>query len=979
MIEMVFSMMILGVVLVAFMGIFSLFQRSSAQSHQYAEAQQNARIAMDYVTEYVRQAGSGTDYVKAQRFIVQAAPFQVAFNADIDNGQTIAGDVPLASISRGHSPNRVPSSGTLIYSPPREYDSPAETLVLTLDSNTDGQVTGSDQGDDQEEAGANPNIYLLKKYTYGYDGSGANVVRTASLAMVRGPGAYQNGTHPEPLFQYFYDHDDNEGTDDVLWGDTSNDGKLTGAEISAVTVMPDTLLSRIRKVHVSVTSESDKYNSKFDATDGHLAVTMNSEVFVRNSTRSNSVIYGTVYHDFNGDGVFDQGETGLPNVKVVLVGMNKEVLTNSFGVYYLPVTSGDYAVREYDPPGYTSTTPTTVATKMVSGDAVRVDFGDAVGSAVGFIRGAVFEDLDGDGYQQPGELGIPEVLLSLDTGEEMFTNDAGLYEFVVPVGSYVVVETDPEGFSSTTSNSQDASLFVAGDTVIADFGDSSTPMSGTIEGYVFEDDDMNGVHDTGEMGISNVSLHASSGDSTVTNASGYYQFSLSPGSYSIVERDPPGYTSSTVNTFVGILVTPDTTVTRDFGDFLINRNDYIEIAIGNTERALSVAGVDFVEDNRQDIDIVLGTPFTGGVGNLQVFLNKRLNATTALGALFDSTPSYQRDTGANINTLNVYDFSGDGLHDVLTGINFNTGNNIQIWNCGAKGLLSSIPDAAYVSSSNTYVLDSKLGDLTGASGKDLVVGLRGFISYTGGFQVFKRLGGGTYTPLDRITSAGPNGEYPLGEVWAVDIADINGNGLLDVVVGSRESEFRGYIDIYYNTGNASAVVKWGARYFGLGAVNDLKLVDMMEDDAGDVDILVGSSAAAGIGWLTLWLNTDGKFGVEDSTGYAFPSGASPRWPNDANNPAGEVLAIEVANVNPDIFPEVFFGTRDSAFYTGNVYVMETFGSLPSEGRQLNSNNNIGEVVTLGISDFNSDRWADLVVGTRSSSSQGKLLIYFYDD
>ena len=95
--------------------------------------------------------------------------------------------------------------------------------------------------------------------------------------------------------------------------------------------------------------------------------------------------------------------------------------------------------------------------------------------------------------------------------------------------------------------------------------------------------------------------------------------------------------------------------------------------------------------------------------------------------------------------------------------------------------------------------------------------------------------------------------------------------------------------------------------------------------------------------------------------------------------ASEVLAIEVANVNPDVFPEVFFGTRDSAFYTGNVYMMETFGALPSAGRQLNSNNSSGEVVTLGVADFNSDRWADLVVGTRSSSSQGKLLIYFYDD
>jgi hypothetical protein len=83
-------------------------------------------------------------------------------------------------------------------------------------------------------------------------------------------------------------------------------------------------------------------------------------------------------------------------------------------------------------------------------------------------------------------------------------------------------------------------------------------------------------------------------------------------------------------------------------------------------------------------------------------------------------------------------------------------------------------------------------------------------------------------------------------------------------------------------------------------------------------------------------------------------------------------------VNADIFPEIFFGTRKSAVYTGDVYVMETFGMLPSSGRLLNTSSTIGEVVTLALNDFNLDNLLDLVVGTRSSSTQGKLIIYFYD-
>jgi hypothetical protein len=131
--------------------------------------------------------------------------------------------------------------------------------------------------------------------------------------------------------------------------------------------------------------------------------------------------------------------------------------------------------------------------------------------------------------------------------------------------------------------------------------------------------------------------------------------------------------------------------------------------------------------------------------------------------------------------------------------------------------------------------------------------------------------------------------------------------------------------------------------------------------------------------LALWLNTGGTFGKPDSTGYLFPAGVSAMWPNDFHSPNAEVLSLASARVNADIFPEVFFGTRNSAFYQGDVFVMATYGMLPSSGRKLDASSTIGEVVTADIGDFNLDGWLDLVVGTRSSSTQGKLLIYFYDE
>jgi type II secretory pathway pseudopilin PulG len=97
------GMVILGVVLLAIMGVFTLFQKSATRTTQFAGAQQNARIAVDFLTEYLRLAGSGTDYVRGQPHIVHAGPYQVGMNADIDNGETLSGDPPLVAIEPGFS------------------------------------------------------------------------------------------------------------------------------------------------------------------------------------------------------------------------------------------------------------------------------------------------------------------------------------------------------------------------------------------------------------------------------------------------------------------------------------------------------------------------------------------------------------------------------------------------------------------------------------------------------------------------------------------------------------------------------------------------------------------------------------------------------------------------------------------------------------------------------------------------------------
>lgn len=975
-VEIMLSMIVLGFVLISVAGVFLLFQKGAAQTTEYAEVQQNARVALDLITSGLRQAGSQTDYFHGQRPIVHAGPFQVALNADIDNGRTIDGLGPLDAINRALMPNRVPAGGTAIYIPAADYDSPAETVVFTLDSNDDGVIGSGDRGDDPEEKNnANRNLFVLKRMVYGDNRAGSNEVRESNVALVRGPNLSPTWTIPQPLFKYWYDHDENEATPDLLWGDSDGSGELEPAECLAVGAMPNALLSRIRRIQVTAMSESDTYDKKYETNGGFLDVTMTSEVAIRNVSLASAQIRGRVYHDVDKDGVIDAGETGIPGVEIRLAGQNRTAITDNAGMFYFPLPAGDYSLQEVDPPGYLSSTSNLVSLTLTSGGTKVVNFGDYSIAPSGVIMGTVYADANMDGIKGMSEAGLPGVLISLDSGEEVQTNSAGRYSFIATQGNYIVVETDPSGYTSTTPNSVGAAIVAQGDTVVIDFGDYAGEVYGTLEGYVFLDDNLDGVRSTGEEGLPNATIRVSSGDSTKTNASGYYRFNLTPGTYSVTEADPVGYTSTTVNTYVDIPITADTTVVRHFGDMLDTQQNFVEIHISNTERVLSVTTADLNEDDKNDVDIVLGTALLSEYGNMLVFQNKWESNTTPVSELFDPDPTYRREAGNNINAMTRYDFTGDGTPDVMTGLDVSTMPNLQVWFVQTGGLLSVSPDRSYQSSGLNEVLDMRLADFDRDGRADLLVGLKSSVGTTGAFETLRGDGAGGFSHWEYHDRAGPAGEIVLAQVWAVDAADLDGDGDLDVIVGTHQTAYTGHIDLYENTGYATGVFAWRARYQTHGAVNDIVAIDMMEDDARDPDILVGTSYAANTGRVLLYLNTNGTLGVADTTGYAFGPYTTPRWPDDYVEAGGEVLSLGTLRLNNDIFPDVTYGTRSSSLYTGDLFVLPAYGTLPVAGTKINTSSP-GEIVTIGVADFNKDGRPDIVVGTRSSASQGRLIAYF---
>ncbi len=297
-----------------------------------------------------------------------------------------------------------------------------------------------------------------------------------------------------------------------------------------------------------------------------------------------------VWNDLNGDTVQDPGESGIPNVTVDLYrDVNGDGLfdsgdqylqtqtTDGSGAYdftglgaddYLVVVSDYNGVIDGDGSNRILTTANDpLAVALASGqDFNDADFGYRRRGTIGDF---VWNDLNGDGVQDPGEPGIPNATLELvvdvngngviDAGENVALRDttdangAYLFENVFP-GDFIVRVTDENNVitGALTTGNEPFALTLGGaeDRLDVDFGYNQG--NGTIGDFIWSDLDGDGVQDGGEPGIGGVTVDLyrdangsgtiDSGDpligTQVTDAGGNYDFAgLPAGDYLVDVTD----------------------------------------------------------------------------------------------------------------------------------------------------------------------------------------------------------------------------------------------------------------------------------------------------------------------------------------------------------------------------------------------------------------------------------------------------------
>jgi|GEM_PF-891918 len=225
---------------------------------------------------------------------------------------------------------------------------------------------------------------------------------------------------------------------------------------------------------------------------------------------------GTVYVDYNANGLRDVSEVPAVGIEVALSG-GQTYLTDNQGLFSLPTSAAGDTLTIINLSNSVGTNPDfhIIGAKPYT----CYDFG--VLPAPGFANGIVYWDLNGDTIYNGADVLAPNRIVNANGQATQFTGSAGDFRFsnMSPGDSMWVVK--PLNASAVVPDFQ-----VYADSVTGGYDFALIPGPVSVSGYVYYDYNSNGIFDGFDVRQPGVSVYTSSGALTTTNAIGAYEFPL---------------------------------------------------------------------------------------------------------------------------------------------------------------------------------------------------------------------------------------------------------------------------------------------------------------------------------------------------------------------------------------------------------------------------------------------------------------------
>lgn len=420
-------------------------------------------------------------------------------------------------------------------------------------------------------------------------------------------------------------------------------------------------------------------------------------------------------------------------------------------------------------------------------------------------------------------------------------------------------------------------------------------------------------------------------------------------------------------------------------------------AIGASGAVAATKTIDLIKRQNQDINgdgyadfAVAAKARSTSTGSVYIYYGSAaptLPTSATLAPTIITGGGIQRSFGTSIA---LGDINGDGFADMAVGgEQYNAGAfNGAMWiyfgsaNGFASQAASTVAQYVGIAGNDYYGGALAMGDLNGDGYQDVVVAARERPGPTG--ELYAYLASGSGLSLSAATTKTGIGSERLGS--SVACADINNDGLADVIVGARTST-NGTVYVFHGTGSgfnttAAATIQGEASGDGLG--EGVFTGDYNNDGYTDVVVQARDRNAGFVAQGVVYLIPGSAAGITGS--FSVNSATHVNYSGEVANTNFGTRAV-IADANGDGLMDLFLTAYLPAATPGAVYFIpgtstgftsQNAAAIARKISGITTGDRFG--IALNIKDINNDGYPELISGAYlrdggGGAGQGVLSIF----